>query len=134
MFANDLLLSFAFMAILFLRQISILKFPNKINYAPLMIGIGLISSIVHFIINTETENFILLLKESFFPLLFALLLYIIMNILHQNQEAENSRSHDLFSKVIAEQMTELKIFMGELEERMNKCQLEDRQSQEEMRE
>ena len=80
MFANDLLLSFAFMAILFLRQIFILRQPNKINYAPLMVGIGLISSIVHFIIHPEVTDFVLLVRESLFPLLVSLLLYIVMNI------------------------------------------------------
>ncbi|MCK9492223.1 MAG: hypothetical protein M0Q24_09035, partial [Sulfurimonas sp.] len=74
MFDNDLLLAFVFMAILFLRQISILKHPNKINYAPLMIGVGAISSVVHFIIHPDVTNVILLLRESFLPLLVSLLL------------------------------------------------------------
>src|SRR6056300_1372185 len=98
MFGNDLLLSFAFMTILFLRQIYILKQPNKINYAPLMLGIGLISSIVHFIIHPEAQNFVLLLRESFFPLLVSLLLFIVMNILHQTQESENSKAHKKFTE------------------------------------
>ena len=42
MFDIDLLIAFAFMALLFLRQISILKQPNKINYASLIIIIGTI--------------------------------------------------------------------------------------------
>ena len=133
MFADDLIVSFAFMALLFLRQIFILRQPNKINYAPLMIGIGLISSIVHFIIHPEAEDLILLLRESFFPLLVSLLLYIVMNILHQTQESENSKAHNKFTKVMVEQVTQLKEFMGELEYRMINYQLEDRRAQEEMR-
>ncbi|WP_151900169.1 hypothetical protein [Sulfurimonas hydrogeniphila] len=35
MFHNDLLIAFIVMGILFLRQIAILKRPDKINYAPL---------------------------------------------------------------------------------------------------
>jgi hypothetical protein len=65
---------------LFLRQISILKQPNKINYAPLMVGIGAIGSVIHFIIHPDASNVIMLLRESFFPLLVALLFYIVMNI------------------------------------------------------
>ena len=133
MFASDLLLSFAFMAILFLRQISILKQPNKINYAPLMVGIGLISSIVHFITHPEAENMISLLRESFFPLLVALLLYIVMNVMHQTQESENSKAQSEFSRVMVEQVTQLKEFMAEVEDRMTKYQLEDRKAQEDMR-
>ena len=133
MFASDLLLSFAFMAVLFLRQISILKQPNKINYAPLMIGIGLISSIVHFIIHPEIQNFVMLLRESFFPLLVALLLYIVMNIMHQTQEKENDKQHDEFSRIMVEQVTQLKKFMSDLEGRLTACQQDDRLAQEEIR-
>ena len=133
MFGNDLLLSFVFMAILFLRQISILKQPNKINYAPLMIGIGLISSIVHFIIHPEAQNFVLLVRESLFPLLVSLLLYIVMNIMHQTQEKEHDKLHDEFSRVMVEQVTQLKEFMSELEGRLTSCQKDDREAQEEIR-
>lgn len=133
MFANDLLLSFFFMVVLFLRQISILKQPNKINYAPLMLGIGAISSLVHFITNPEAQDLVLLFRESFFPILVALLLYIVMNVMHQTQVSENSKVQSEFSRVMIEQVTQLKEFMGDLENRMTKCQLEDRQTQEDMR-
>jgi len=132
MFASDLLLAFAFMAVLFLRQIVILKQPNKINYAPLMIGIGAISSVVHFIIHPDTSDIILLLRESFFPLLVALLLYIVMNILHQTQLSENARNQQEFSKVLVHEVTELKKFILELENRMTQAHENDRILQQEM--
>lgn len=134
MFDNDLLLAFLFMALLFLRQIAILKQPNKINYAPLMIGIGAISSVVHFIIQPDTSDVILLLRESFFPLLVALLLYIVMNILHQTQQSQNARDQNEFSKVLVNEVSQLKEFILELENRMNSAHQEDRQAQEEIRE
>ena len=134
MFDNDLLLAFAFMALLFLRQISILKQPNKINYAPLMIGIGAISSVVHFIIHPDATDVILLLRESFFPLLVALLLYIVMNILHQTQQRESALLQDEFTKALISQVTQLKEFVSELETRMVTNQQEDRQAQEDVRE
>lgn len=134
MFDVDLLLAFAFMAILFLRQISILKQPNKINYAPLMIGIGAISSVIHFILHPNVNNVILLLRESFLPLLVALILYLIMNILHQTQQTQNARTQDEFARFITAQVSELKEFMAELEGRMILSQQEDRKAQEELRE
>jgi len=133
MFSGEQLLSFLFMALLFLRQISILKQPNKINYAPLMVGIGAISSVVHFIIHPNTQDVILLLRESLFPLLVSLLLYIVMNILHQTQQTEIAKSQTEFSKVLVEQITELKEFMLELENRMGSVQQTDREAQEEIR-
>jgi hypothetical protein len=132
MFASDLLLAFAFMALLFLRQIFILKQPNKINYAPLMIGIGAISSVVHFIIHPDTSDIVLLLRESFFPLLVALLLYIVMNILHQTQISENARNQEEFSKVLVHEISELKKFILELENRMSVAHENDRILQHEM--
>ena len=133
MFANDLLLAFTFMALLFLRQIWILKRPNKINYAPLMVGIGAISSVVHFIIHPDTSDVILLLRESFFPLLVALLLFIVMNILQQTQESEQARTQEEFTKVLVSEVSSLKKFMSELEERMQFSQQEDQQVREEVR-
>ncbi|MBU0720618.1 hypothetical protein KJ877_04705 [bacterium] len=134
MFENDLLLAFLFMAILFLRQIYILKQPNKINYAPLMVGIGAISSVVHFIIHPDVSNVVMLLRESFFPLLVGLLLYIVMNILHQTQQSENARAQSEFTQTIISQVAQLKEFMSELEERISISQQEDRESQKEIRE
>ena len=134
MFDGDLLLAFAFMAILFLRQISILKQPNKINYAPLMIGVGAISSVVHFIIYPETADTLLILRESFFPLLVALLLYIVMNILHQTQETEHMKTQNEFTQALIEQITQLKDFSSDLEKRMILSQEEDKKAQTEVQE
>jgi len=133
MLDGDLLLAFAFMALLFLRQISILKQPNKINYAPLMIGIGAISSVVHFIIHPEATDTLLILRESFFPLLVSLLLYIVMNILHQTQQTLQSRTQHEFTKALIEQITQLKEFTSELERKMILNRDEDRLAQEETR-
>lgn len=134
MFDIELMLSFAFMILLFLRQISILKQPNKINYAPLMMGIGAIGGVVHFIIHPEVTDMFLTLKESFVPILISLLLYIIMNILHQTQKAELARNKQEFTKALVEQIKELKEYSLELEKKMILNQNEDRQSQSEIRE
>ncbi|OHD97252.1 MAG: hypothetical protein A3K14_02675 [Sulfurimonas sp. RIFCSPLOWO2_12_FULL_36_74] len=134
MFDGDLLLAFAFMALLFLRQISILKQPNKINYAPLMMGIGAISGTVHFITHPETADTLLILKESLFPILVALILYVIMNILHQTQQSDQSKIQHEFTKELIEQLTQLKEFSAELEKKMILNQNEDRRVQEETRE
>ena len=133
MFNSDLLLAFAFMALLFLRQIVILKRPNKINYAPLMLGIGAIASLVHFIIHPDTTDAILLIRESAFPILVALFLYIVMNILHQTQVSQNARTQEEFVKVLVSEITQLKEFILEIETKMNASQASERESQEEIR-
>lgn len=133
MFDNDLLLSFAFMSLLFLRQISILKQPNKINYAPLMIGLGVVSSIVHFIIHPEHQDFVLLLRESSFPILISLMLFVIMNIMHQAVESEQKRVQHEFTKALIDQITQLKAYTSELEARMSISQKLDIEARQEVR-
>ena len=133
MFESDLLVAFVFMALLFIRQIFILKQPNKINYAPLMIGIGAIGSVVHFITHPDASDVILLLRESLFPFLVALLLYIVMNVLHQTQVSQNRRVQDKFTVELINQVTQLKEFVGGLEERMTLLSKEDRQAHEDVR-
>jgi len=133
MYGNDLLIAFVFMAILFLRQIAILKQPNKINYAPLMIGLGAISAVVHFIIHPDSNDAVLLLRESFFPLLVSLLLYLVLNILHQTQQSESARNQDDFLRVLVQEISGLKEFMSELEHRVSTSHQEDLIVQEKVR-
>jgi hypothetical protein len=132
MFNSDLLLAFAFMTLLFLRQIVILKRPNKINYAPLMIGVGSVATLVHFIINPQTQDVVLLLRESVFPLLVALLLYLVMNVLHQTQVSENAKVQDEFSKELIQEILDLKRYILELEINMKKTENMENDSQKEI--
>lgn len=134
MFDSDLIITFLFMALLFLRQVFILKQPNKINYAPLILGAGAISSFIHFIIHPEITDMALLLRESFFPLLIALFFYIVMNILHQTQRTESDRNKDELSHALIFELTELKEFMGDLEARISANQQEDIRAQNDVQE
>lgn len=134
MFDIDLLVAFAFMGLLFLRQISIIKQPNKINYAPLMVGIGSISGTIHFIVHPEATQSFLVLKESLFPILVSLILYVIMNILHQTQQAQYAKVEDESTKGLLAQITYLREFSAELERRMIQNQNEERESEDHLRE
>lgn len=134
MFDIDLLIAFILMGALFLRQISIYKEPNKINYAPLMIGIGAISATLHFITHPEATQTLLILKESLFPILVSLILFFIINILHQTQISEDAKMQQEFTKALMEELRELKVFSAELEKKMILSQQEDKESQEQQRE
>ncbi|MDD5156930.1 hypothetical protein [Sulfurimonas sp.] len=134
MFDIDLLVAFVFMGLLFLRQTSILKQPNKINYAPLMLGIGALSGVVHFMIQPHNSDIFLVLKGSLSPLFVSLLLYMIMNIMHQTQQSEQSKIQFEFTKALIEQITQLKEFASDLEKAMITNQNEDRLAQHDTRE
>lgn len=133
MFDIDLLIALVFMALLFLRHVAILKKPNKINYAPLMIAIGAIASLIHFMIHPDPSNVILLLRESLMPILVATILYTVMNILNQTKESESAKLQDEFTKVLVHEITQLKEFILELEARMTAYSQEDREVQKEIR-
>ena len=133
MFDSDILLAFAFMGLLFVRQIVIIKRPNKINYAPLMIGVGSIATLVHFIIHPESTDILLIIRESLFPLLVSLLLYIVMNILHQTQLSQSARTQEEFIKVLVSEITQLKEFIYEIETKMTLAQQDELKAQEEIR-
>ncbi len=83
MFDFDLIMTFAMMTLLFLRQIAIFKQPGKINYAPILLAIGTIGAMSHLLLHPEHNDVALLFRESLLPLFFGLLLFIIMNVMHQ---------------------------------------------------
>jgi len=133
MYSNDLIIAFVFMTILFLRQIAILKQPNKIDYAPLMLGVGAISSVVHFILHPNPADSVLLIRESFFPFLIALFLFIVMNIMHQKQKSDSSKIQDEFLRVLVSEISGLKEFMSDLQTRVEISHKEDLRVQEAVR-
>jgi len=134
MFDIDLLIAFGFMALLFLRHVAILKKPNKINYAPLMISIGAIASLIHFMIHPNPSDTILLIRESLMPILVATILYTVMNVLNQTKDSENAKLQEEFTKILVREITQLKEFILDLEARMTEYSKEDRAVQEDIRE
>lgn len=132
MFDIDLIIASIFMFILFVRQLSILKEANKINYAPLILTIGVLSAIVHFAIHPESTELVLLLRESILALLISLFLYIVLYIMHQNSGAENSKAHDIFSKELYTQVTQLKESVDALDNKINARTEEEKKSQMEL--
>ena len=134
MFGNDILLAFALMGLLFLRQISIIKQPNKINYAPLMLAIGAVSSVIHMIIHPETTDLLLIIRESLFPFLISLILFFIMNIMHQTQVSQTLKTQHEFTLALIEQITQLKKYTSELETNMRIKKDIDTKAQDEVRE
>lgn len=103
MFDMDLLITFGLMALLFLRQIAIFKQPGKINYAPLLLGIGAIGGIIHLLLHPDHTDFYLLFREALLPIFFGLILYIFMNIMHQTQLRNESQHRiDILSRFASE--------------------------------
>jgi len=127
MFHIDIIFSFLFMSLLFARQIMVFKDLNKINYAPLILSIGAISSIIHFVINSEVTDVSLLLRTSFMPLLFSLFLYVVMNVIYQTQRSNDSKMQLEISNKLFTEIADLKQFIFELENRMERFSNEEKE-------
>ncbi len=85
----EMIVFFIILSVLFLRQFAIYKQPSKINYAPLLIVIGVSGSLLHFMLHPQSEDITLLLRESAIPLFVSLMMYFILNILNQAQHSSS---------------------------------------------
>ncbi len=121
----DLLFSFLLMGILFIRQVIIFRQPNKINYAPLLLGVGGIGAMMHLLLHPENEDFILLFRESMLPFFVGLILFIIMNIMRQTQQQQTTIVEHDFTDSLMDQVIQLKAYINVLEE--NQHQLHEQE-------
>lgn len=85
MFALDVLLSIGVMSLLFLRHISVYKDRNKINYTPIVLAVGFIGGLLHFIVLADEPTVMLTLKESLITLAVGAILSAIMSAMSQTQ-------------------------------------------------
>lgn len=89
MFAPDVLLSIGVMSLLFLRHIAVYKDTNKINYTPVVIIVGFIGGILHFVLFAEDTTVMLVIKESLITLSVGGVLSVIMSVMSQTQSASS---------------------------------------------
>lgn len=121
----DILLTFIIMGVLFVRQVVIFRQPNKINYAPLLLGVGGIGAMTHLLLNPENEIFITLFRESMLPFFAGLMLFIIMNIMRQIQQQQMTIDQHDFTESLLDQVTQLKAYIGVLEENQNRLRRQE---------
>lgn len=94
----DIIISIAFMALIFYRQLAIFKDPSKLNYAPLMLSLSVITSLFHLLFIASDKVFDIALRESLFPFFVGTFLYGIMNIMHQKHTKERERSKSIINE------------------------------------
>jgi len=111
MFKIDLIILFLVMGTLFIRQIMILKYQNKIDYSLVILGIGVMGSLLHFITHPQITDIVPLLRESFLPMVVAIFLFIILNIVTQIQQTDkNTQLHsELIEQIVALQKSLIRL-------------------------
>jgi hypothetical protein len=102
MISVDLLLIILAMSLLFLRHTVVYKDPSKINYTPMVLALGFIGGLLHFILSGSTE--ITLIKESLLSVSVGILLSAIMSIMNQTVSVVNSHEDRLRISQIGEEV------------------------------
>jgi hypothetical protein len=100
----DLLLGIGMMSLLFLRHINVYKDRNKINYTPIVIGIGMIMGLLHFVMMGDNEGWLLALRESLLTVIVGVVFASIMSVMSQTQQVsyqyeENQRIQNIDDEV-----------------------------------
>jgi hypothetical protein len=98
MISIDLLLIIVAMSLLFLRHTSVYKDPTKINYTPVVLALGFIGALLHFILTPSID--LNVIKESLLSLSVGILLSGIMSVMNQTasmvtKNAIRQRIHDI---------------------------------------
>lgn len=112
MISLDLLLIILAMSLLFLRHTVVYKDPSKINYTPMVLALGFIGGLLHFILSGSTET--TLIKESLLSVSVGILLSAIMNVMNQTVSRINSHEDRLRISQIGEEVA----LLASLKERL----------------
>ena len=107
---------------LFWRQLMIFKMRQKINYAPLVITLGFVSSILLFVFSADRQDVKTDLQYALMPLLLSLTFFIPMYLMHQIrindkklQDEDNDRQLKTFLSYIQEYFTILDTKLSSIE-------------------
>ncbi|MDP3301509.1 MAG: hypothetical protein Q8S36_06020, partial [Sulfuricurvum sp.] len=100
----DLLIAIVIMSLLFLRHINVYKDRNKINYTPIVFGIGMIMGLLHFVMMGEGEGWLFALRESLLTVIIGIVFAAIMSVMSQtqyvaNQYADNQRIQNIDDEI-----------------------------------
>ncbi len=83
-----LIIAIVIMVLIFLRQVFILKESNKINYAPIILGIGTVFGLLNFIFHADEQNLIFSIQESLVSVILGIVFYGVVVVLQQSKQNE----------------------------------------------
>jgi len=113
MISLDLLLVILAMSLLFLRHTAVYRDPSKINYTPMVLALGFIGGLLHFILSGSME--ITIIKESLLSVSVGILLSAIMSVMNQTVSVINSHE----DRVRISQISEEVALLTSLKERLD---------------
>lgn len=117
MISLDLLLIIVAMSLLFLRHSAVYKDSSKINYTPVVLALGVLGALFHFILTPTIDMNVL--KESLLSLSFGIVLSAIMGVMNQTVSVINTHTDHLRLGEIGEEIALLSASVTTLKERLD---------------
>ncbi|HEX5330961.1 hypothetical protein [Sulfuricurvum sp.] len=117
MISIDLLLVILGMSLLFLRHISVYKDPTKINYTPVVLGLGFVGALLHFVLSPLID--INIIKESLLSLSVGILLSAVMSVMNQSISVMNTHAIRLRIHEIGDELSTLASSLMTLKDRID---------------
>jgi hypothetical protein len=103
MISLDLLVSIVVMSLFFLRHTAVYKDPNKINYTPVVLALGIIGGLLHFILSGGMDANVV--KESLLSFGFGITLSAIMSVMSQTVATINTHEYRIRFGTLIDEMT-----------------------------
>lgn len=118
MISIDLLVVSAVMLIVFFRHAAVYKDPNKINYSPIVLALGIVGTLLHLAVYGGGEVQMALLTPSLLPVGLGVVLSTIMSVMNQSVWAINADEDR--SKIISlsDDIDALKTLLGGFDQRL----------------
>ncbi len=106
MFNIDLIIIIGILSLLFLRHTAVYKDPNKINYTPIVFGLGAGGGIAHFLFYAQSGMEMSILKESLLVLGIGIVLSAIMSVLSRSVASSmafgsSRRVHSMSDEIVS---------------------------------
>lgn len=115
MFSMDILIVIGVMSLLFLRHMSVYKDPNKINYTPVVLALGIVGGVIHLLYaGLDAVSF----KEALLSVSVGLVLFAVMSVMTQTVSVTNAHEDRLRSLAISDQITSLGQSIATLKDRL----------------
>lgn len=103
---------------LFWRQLLVFKMSRKINYAPLVLIIGLISSISLFVFSIDMGDLKSDIRFSLLPLLVSLLFYMVMYVMYQLKLNSDKAEKEEHERLLGILISNIKEYFGILNDKL----------------
>lgn len=117
MISIDLLVSILVMSLFFLRHTAVYKDPNKINYTPVVLALGVIGGLLHYILSGAVDTNVV--KESLLPFGVGITLSAIMGVMSQTVSSINHHEDRLRFSSFSDEMSSVASALSTLRERLD---------------